>query len=193
MLVVPAYPWPHPRGCKLSPNDRRLKNPRLLSLMLFPFLPTAKRDKRVWNVPEIIDQSKAKPIVKKVIRRKLSYTRYNFFCDLEMASTLLQPGCTYVWYEVDVVKEIMMIERLEKLWAIVVFESWSVFCDWVGHQLHRKTGQCWGSTGKHLPIIFDLDLKRTYYVQSSHYPPFRPFNPLTGLLTEVAKKFIHIL
>ena len=56
MLVVPAYPWPHPRGCKLSPNDRRLKNPRLLSLMLFPFLPTAKRNKRVWNVPEIIDQ-----------------------------------------------------------------------------------------------------------------------------------------
>ena len=34
---------------------------------------------------------------------------------LEMASNLLQPGCTYVWYEVDVVKEIVMIERLEKL------------------------------------------------------------------------------
>ena len=46
---------------------------------------------------------------------KNSYTRYNFFCDLEKVSTLLPPGCTYVWYEVDVVKEIVMIERLEKL------------------------------------------------------------------------------
>ena len=62
--------------------------------------------------------SKAEPIAKKVIQRKLrirTIRRYIFFCDLEMAPTLLQLGCTYVWYEVDVVKEIMMIERLEKL------------------------------------------------------------------------------